>query len=69
MAMISSPTRKAIRQELLDNHFSTEQLREIATGANISRAAGFKKEDTLRAKIMEALGDGKVLPAPKKRKA
>ena len=62
-------TAKAIRQDLLDNHFSMEQLKEIATGAKVPRVKGCKKETTVRFKIMEALGDGKILPASKKRKA
>ena len=62
-------TAKAIRQDLLDNHFSMEQLKEIATSAKIPRVKGCKKETTVRFKIMEALGDGKILPASKKRKA
>eukprot|EP00937_MAST-01D_sp_MAST-1D-sp2_P004238 g4238.t1 len=62
-------TAKATRQDLLDNHLSMEQLKEIATCAKIPRAKGCKEEVTARFKIMEALGDGKILLAPKERKA
>ena len=41
----------------------------FATGTNIPRVKSTKRPETLRFKIMEALGDGKILPAPKKRKA
>eukprot|EP00937_MAST-01D_sp_MAST-1D-sp2_P004042 g4042.t1 len=60
---------KATRQGLLDNHPSMEQLKGVVTGAKISRIKGCKEETTVRFKTMEALGDGKILPAPKERKA
>ena len=70
-------TAKALRQDLIDSHLNLEQLKMIATGAGISGVNRIKKEDTLRAKIIEKLADGKILPvpaaspaaSPKKRKA
>ena len=50
-----------------------EQLKVVAIGAEIPRVKSIKKPETLRAKIIEKLADGKILPAPaaspKKRKA
>ena len=57
-------TAKALRQELIDSHLNLEQLKMIATGAGISGVNRIKKEDTLRAKIIEKLADGKILPVP-----
>jgi len=70
-------TAKNLRQELLDTHFTPEQLKEIAIGAEVPGVKRIKKPETLRAKIIEKLADGKFLPlppaspapSPKKRKA
>lgn len=70
-------TAKSLRQELLDTHFTLEQLKEIAIGAEVPGVKRIKKPETLRAKIIEKLADGKFLPlppaspapSPKKRKA
>ena len=70
-------TAKSLRQELLDTHFTPEHLKEIAIGAEVPGVKRVKKPETLRAKIIEKLADGKFLPlppaspapSPKKRKA
>ena len=55
-------TAKDIRKDLIDNHFSEDQLQQIGLGAGIANIKRVKKRATLVSKIMEELGNGKILP-------
>ena len=55
-------TAKDIRKDLIDNHFSEEQLQQIGLGAGIANIKRVKKRATLVSKIMTELGNGKILP-------
>ena len=57
-------TAKDIRKDLIDNHFSEEQLQQIGLGAGIANIKRVKKRATLVSKIMAELGNGKILPKP-----
>ena len=57
-------TAKDIRKDLIDNHFSEEQLQQICLGAGIANIKRVKKRATLVSKIMAELGNGKILPKP-----
>ena len=70
-------TIKSLRQELIDTHLNLDQLKQIASGAEIPNIVRITKVETLRKKIIQKLGDGKILaipaaapePTSKKRKA
>ena len=57
-------TIKSLRQELIDTHFNLDQLKQIAAGAEIPNIGRITKEETLRKKIIQKLGDGKILAIP-----
>ena len=57
-------TAKDIRKDLIDNHFSEDQLQQIGLGAGIANIKRVKKRATLVSKIMAELGNGKILPKP-----